>query len=498
MPFKQLDSNVNATQNLLIVPTGVACGTGGHREEQLLDAFTKKRDLTTPETNLSVFIPEDGNIYHDGFATIAECAITHSPSKRAEMLYEGICAKEGNSVNSPFKFNHIYITGGFDTGEVIAELEKLIREKGGLPKRKDNLKVFGFSDASQLHHYLGQRGIATPMYYCADAHCCAWDLAEGKQIEPFQLTAVNDKAKEVEVLTGYTQPGSQVSVESQKTHQTALFNDNNLLIPEFRRTDEEGIEEIKSFVETISKFDKPITLVLSKDSSEAAVKALKEFLKNNEKLKNIPIFLGAPVGHGLCMLGKNVRAIPLFAEATIKKRKDGHYEMMVTEKASDRIQELSLSDESRRKEAPIETKEPTTRDIYITGEAGSAGVIISNLDYIEKNAINYRVHLPKDRYPVQMIKGTICKLIAKGIINKEKLESLVFDYNYKLSDKELESRQKYMEDFLTRHFVHPPKISYITAPNIPLQTRNPNSSRKVPSTSDEQLSVFRAKLPQND
>ena len=457
MPFKQLDSNTNAKQNLLIIPTGVACGTGDKTEEDLLEGFTKKRDFVTPETNLSVFIPDDGNIYNGAFATIAGQAITHSPEKKAEMLYEGICAR---NPDGSFKFDNIYLTGGFDTGEVIKELEKIIQKRGPLPQRKDNLRTFGFSDASQLHHYLGQRGIASPMYYSADAHCLAWDLAEEKQIEPIQLTAVNDKAEEVEILTGYTQPGSTVSVEKSKTHQTSLFNDNNLLVVEFRKADEAGIEEIKRFVDTISKFDKPLTLVLSKDSTEEAMKVLNDLLQSNEKLKNIPMFFGMPVGHDSCLKSANARAIPLFAESVIKKGKDGAYQMDIQERASDRVKELPLSQRRIHQEKPVETKEPITRDVEVIGEAGSAGLIMSNLEHIEKGASDYNVHLPKDQYPVQMIKESIDTLLSKGIIDKEKLQKMTFNSNYPLSSDDLRNAQKYITYFLEENFKHPPKIDY--------------------------------------
>ncbi len=464
MPFKQLDSNTNAKQNLLIIPTGVACGTGDKTEEDLLEGFTKKRDFVTPETNLSVFIPGDGNIYHDGFATIAKRAITHSFRQKAEMLYEGICTK---NADGSFKFDNIYLTGGFDTGEVIKELEKIIQERGQLPQRKDNLRTFGFSDASQLHHYLGQRGISSPVYYSADAHVLAWDLAEEKRIKPMDqeitpipLEAVSESAKKMDELRGYTQPGSTVSVEKSQTHQTALFDDNNLLIVEFGKADEAGREEIKRFVDTVSKFDKPISLVLSKDSSKDAIKVLQKLLAGNEKLKGIPVFWGAPVGHGSCLTGSVARPIPLFAETVIKKGQDGKYQMEIQGRSSEHVKDLSLSERRINEEPPVETKEPITREVEVAGEAGSTGVIMPNLDHIEKGASDYNVHLPKNEYPIQLITGSVDTLLSRGIIDKEKLKELTFDSNYHLSSDELINAKKYIRSFLKGRFRHLPQINY--------------------------------------
>jgi hypothetical protein len=239
-----------------------------------------------------------------------------------------------------------------------------------------------------------------------------------------------------------------------------LFNDNNLLVVEFRKADAEGIEEIKRFVDTISKFDRPISLVLSKDTTPEAMEKLNELLTGNEKLKDTPVFFGAPVGHGDCMKGANAQAIPLFAETSIKRGQDGKYQMEIQGRASERVKDLPLSQRRINKEPPVETKEPITREIEVTGEAGSAGVIMPNLDHIEKGASDYNIHLPKEQDPVQMIIGSIDTLLSKGIIDKEQLQKLTFNSNYSLSPEELLNARKYITYFLKHQFEHIPQIDY--------------------------------------
>ena len=197
--------------NLVIIPSGCIAGKNSDNIDEELRLLTKirqSRDDTNPRDSfVSITLPYDKNIYNGNFS---ENEFSHSPKERAEMIYEAITTKNEDGT---YKYNNLYFTGGSNTEDVIFELDKLCKEKGPLPQRKDDLRTYGFSDATQLHHYLGQRGISTPIYYSKGIPSLIVDLEAKTSVNTeFELFAVNEHASKVENISGYMQPGNQAQV----------------------------------------------------------------------------------------------------------------------------------------------------------------------------------------------------------------------------------------------------------------------------------------------
>ena len=397
----------NGKNNLVIIPSG--CVVPKPPE----DEFNKDDQMERlTKGKISVTLPYDDNIFDGKFSnTLWNSELSHSPKKRAEMIYEAITAKneDGN-----YKYNNIYLTGGCNTEDVIWELDKLCRERGPLPERKDNLKTFGFSDATQLHHYLGQRGISTPVYYSKNVYSLIADLSQTEENQSkFNLEPLNNVARAMDRIEGFTQPGNQSQVEDKMTHQTKFFDDGyNFIVVEFKTEN-----FVKDFLETCKKFkDQKIALLVSKDSNKKAI----TYLLNHS---NFPVFGGMPVGHGNCL--ENGEPIPLFTHAVLEKSENG-YCLSVDSKASDKVRDLM-------KQPPRPTiktrggKETTAVLSYLNG---SAGAVFDNLENLQIGGEEISIKIPKPEKKtddiVQTMEMSVKKLQDKGVIIPEKIKHIKF------------------------------------------------------------------------
>ncbi len=393
----------NEIDNLVIIPSGYVMG------KPPAEHFNETEQLNRLKTsNISITLPYDNNIYNGNFSNISwREEISHSPKERAEMIYEAISAKDNNG---NYKYNNIYFTGGSNTEDVIFELEKICREQGPLPQRKDNLKTYGFSDATQLHHYLGQRGISTPVYYSKNIYALIDDLNTQNNVSTdLNIEPLNDSAKKINELHGYLQPGNQSQVENRPTHQTSFFkNDNNLLVVEFGSK-----SAAEAFIETSKKFkDENIVLLLSQDSHKEAI----DYLVQNTKL---PIFNGMPVGHGDCQ--KNGIAISLFSSADIKKTENGYY-ISYKNKASDNVFNLCKN----QKRTPALTQGGNEQIAVLKEINGSAGAVFHNYEKIKRGASFLSIKIPTKENIVQTMEMSVRTLIENKIINPDNLETLNF------------------------------------------------------------------------
>lgn len=449
--------------NLVIIPSGCVVPKPPKEEfneQEQLDrlVFIDKKKLI--KRKVSVILPYDKNIFNgDKFSKPAwNEELSHHPRERAEMIYEAITAQNDDG---SYKYNNIFLTGGCNTEDVIWELDKLCRERGPLPERKDNLKTFGFSDATQLHHYLGQRGISTPVYYSKNVYSLLASLSQEEDTQhQFDLTPLNEMAKGMDHITGYTQPGNQPQVEDKTTHQTKFFDDGyNFLVVEFRSED-----LAKDFIETCKKFkDQKIALLVSKDSNKKAM----TYLLNHS---NFPVFGGMPVGHEGCL--QNGEPIPLFANSTLEKSENG-YRLSIGNTASDKVKDLS----QKQHRPSVKAKggnENMAKLLYLNG---SAGAVFENLENLQIGGASLSIEIPdpelkeggKESDVVQMMEMAVKKLQDKGIIVPGEIEQIDFIYDGFIKNPEIKNEIKNrLKDLKERYL---PDLQNITLNGSDIQAK---------------------------
>ncbi len=451
---------IKEEDNLVIIPSGCIAGKNSDNIDEELRRLSKirqSRDDTNPRDSfVSITLPYDKNIYNGNFS---ENEFSHSPKERAEMIYEAITTK---NEDGSYKYNNLYFTGGSNTEDVIFELDKLCKEKGHLPQRKDDLRTYGFSDATQLHHYLGQRGISTPIYYSKGIPSLIVDLEAKTSVNTeFELFAVNEHASKIENISGYMQPGNQAQVEDRMSHQTALFDDeakHNFMVVEFG-----SVEAVNAFLLTSEKFkDKQVSLLLSKDTNQEAIALLKE-------KSDFPIFTGMPVGHG--DETRRGKGIALFSSAKLTKTDKG-YSLITTDKADDKVKELNI----QKRRSTIKTNGGNETMAILSFINGSAGAVFDNLDNIQSNSSMLSIKIPSSETDnvIQTMEMSIKKLYEKGVINPETIKDINFICeNCNTEDKEIKKR---LTDFKERYL---PKIESIRLNEKDIISTKNNEANKL-------------------
>ena len=343
----------------------------------------------------------------------------YTPEERAALIYEAITARDENG---QYLYHNIVLGGGNGADDTIDALEKLLQgpPKKELPVRADNLNVFGFSDASQFHHYLGQRGIATPIYYSN----CNPDkfypnlfdtLEKQRKGIPFEMALdVINNPQNTDEIKGFTQPGAITMVEHRPTHQLQPFSEgSNMLLIEL--TNETQIERL---AETLNQMeDKEISLILSKDMSDDMVqKVAKEF-------PNRPVFYGALLGHGECK--KIGEPIVLFAESRIQIT--GHKaKLLMHPLAHEKAKELQNS--PKRVPSVEEDTQHSSTKLTIEDCDGAGRAVLSDLTNIKQGAEEYTIRIKNagPDFTWQKMELGIKELLEYGIINPDTLKKINF------------------------------------------------------------------------
>ena len=294
------------------------------------------KKLMSADNQISVFGPETEKNYY-------------TPEERAAFLYKALTAK---GEDGKFLYKNIIIPGGNGTDDTIFALEKYLKENAlSLPKRTD-LNILGFSDASQLFHYLGQRGVGNGFYFSGlvseeksdqgenvfdpkKLFKAIWEIKEKQEKNtPLEMDLqVINNPQNVKKLTGYTQPGSITHIELHQTHQLQLFPEgSNMLIVEPSGPTE--IKRTKEILDQIKDVEHPekIVLVLSKDTPKNLLGMIKE------EFKDYPILFGANVGHNTCLF--DGKPITLMAENRVDIERD-KAKWIIAPVAGNKAEELS-------------------------------------------------------------------------------------------------------------------------------------------------------------
>lgn len=289
---------------LVVIPS--SCSVSKPPIEYYSDKVEKQHLQTLAlEKHVTLVLPYDDNIfcgrwYYD--ATGAD--YTHAPQTRAAMLFEAIQAK---NTFGHFKYTNIYLTEGCGSLELIEFFKALTASQPPLPQRANTLKIYGFDDARHLQTYLGKKGICTPVFYSKGLKALLTDLSY-PTAGACALKALNVAARAVQYLSGYLMPDTlKISHISDKNYpqKNTIF-----IISELDTiTDFQACQKWAFF----GKYQ--IAFILSRDTSEDKTTSFIQSIPHN-----IPIFSGAPVGHGACL--NNGKPITLFSSAILSTPAD--------------------------------------------------------------------------------------------------------------------------------------------------------------------------------
>ncbi|MBR5130632.1 MAG: hypothetical protein IKV03_05355 [Alphaproteobacteria bacterium] len=285
-------------KNLVVIPS--SCSVSKPPIEYYNDKTEKQRLINkASEACVTLTLPYDDNIFCGKWCYLKdETEYTHPPQLRAAMLFEVICAQTKRG----YKYQFVYLTDGYGSQEVLNELQKIIQINGTLPKRAKTLKIYGFDDAIHILTYLGIHGICTPIYYSKGLWALLNDIAQPSS-GACLLKPLNLAAKSVQYLSGHILPDimhPEICQCPQKQHNT------HFIISELdTASDMNACLKWASCTQTHN-----IVFVLSKDTNPIKAQILIQYISSN-----IPVFSGAPVGHGYCL--NQGQPITLFAPAVL-------------------------------------------------------------------------------------------------------------------------------------------------------------------------------------
>ena len=350
---------------------------------------------------------------------------SYSPEERAAFLYQAITAKK----DGKYLYSYICLGGGNGAEDTIRALEELQKEKGPLPERVQDLTVIGFSDASQLHHYLGQRGIGTQVYFSGGCtrnsegkpvpdpekfYRAMADILTGKE-KTINLKVENNPEGRQEI-TGITQPGSITSVEHRPTHQLQpVSGKSNFLIVEL--TNQVQVDRLKQVLDRLEE-GADISLALSQDMSDDMVKTVKCAFPDQV------ILSGMPVGHGSCL--EKGEPIPLFAGAKVVIHGDEAM-MVIDPRSSEEAKELH---KKPKRECPkvIQEAKRAQAEFCVEGLDGAGRAIVSDMTLIRQGAKKYKIRIADagPNYTWQRMELGVKELLEHRVIDPNKLERLDF------------------------------------------------------------------------
>jgi hypothetical protein len=434
----------NTTADLVIIPSGYALGKPPVDEnisdkqkalfEQQINKECKIRLFGTAHKNISLTVPKDENIYHGGYSYLGwKNELTHSPQEKAKMIYEAITATDENG---NYKYHNIYFSGGSNTEDVVKELKKLEEKYGKLPDRRKDLKTFGFSDAQQMHNYLGQNGISSPYYYSKNERELIKDIAESNiKTESCELTACNDSAKSLtkEQLTGILLPADHIYKVKPVKYKKNIFVIDCMNNKKFFDEILNGIDQLNQ----AGGYKENIIILLSKDNAKIADK-----IKNGEINCPYPVFSGIEVGHGsFCQ--SNGKATPLFKEARIENSETGN--TLIKFNYTPVNYEFGNAIQFQQPE-----KETKNKTLTHAGNAGPLSTFEESLN--ERVTDNLTISFKADNLheAIQNMEMSVKNLVHRKIIDTD-LQTLSFKHDFdgpipdKTTNEDIKNRLEYLQ-----------------------------------------------------
>lgn len=290
-----------ARADLVVIPS--SCSVSKPHLEYYDDAIEKQHLLRlAQEKEVTLTLPYDDNIFC-GRWRYDETGVeyTHAPQTRVAMLLEAIRA---TTAFGRFKYNAIYLTDGVGSQEILTYLKVLTNR---LPKRQSTLRIFGFGDAVRLHTYLGKMGICTPVLYSKGVKSLLSDL-QHVYSGACALTALNVAARAIQYLSGYIMP--DILCFSERTFKAIKSNQLFFVVSEL-----DTLTEFKTCQKMAFLYAHRVVFVLSRDARTEVKEAFLHSIPSQ-----VPVFCGAPVGHGACL--NNGQPMTLFASAILSSPAD--------------------------------------------------------------------------------------------------------------------------------------------------------------------------------
>ncbi|GHU00691.1 hypothetical protein FACS1894186_1810 [Alphaproteobacteria bacterium] len=367
---------------------------------------------------------------------------SHTVEARAQMLYETITARDEKDPGK-YKYQAAYLSGGSNADDVIIALEKLMRDDPQkyppLPDRArgdDRLHMAGFSDASQIVRYLGQKGVAQTYIWANNGGPIGLlDHLEAMADENHKESIVVKEliAPDRDITDGINMPPEFRSNLYSRTHQPQLSGKmENIMLAELTRP-ASGADMIEALQHPALK-GKPITLMLSEKSSPdkeiaklvAKIKVLNAKLAT-EGLPNIAVFQGAPFGH--LMAPHNTKAdwdglrpIPQYTAAGISKTEDGQWVWAYGSQPVDKKEW-----ERPYVGIPERTPPPTAlaTNVIAPRETGTGLNEIRNIKQValkDGELVLDASRVDNEFGPGQMVQASIARLITEGYVKADEIK----------------------------------------------------------------------------
>ena len=290
--------------HLVVIPS--SCSVSKPILEHYNDKTEKQRLISkATEYHITLTLPYDDNIFCGRYQYFNnDTEYTHPPQMRANMLFEAICAK----TKYGYKYQFVYLSEGYGSQDVLIELKKIILLQGPLPKRRTSLKIYGFDDAAYLQSYLGQNGICTPVYYSKGLWALMSDISQ-PTAGTCLLKPLNVAAKVVQELSGWlfvdkTHPQIMSSILPQPHKNCFILSELDT-----------PVDMASCLMWANATHQSNVIFILSHDTPPTHIQKLIQYSP-----PNIPIFSGAPVGHGCCL--NHGRPMTLFAPAVLSTPSD--------------------------------------------------------------------------------------------------------------------------------------------------------------------------------
>ncbi len=261
----------------------------------------EKNDLTVlaDQEGISLIFPYDDNIFCGRWPCEKECLYTHAPNERAMMLIESICAK---TVCGHYKYQSVCLSDGIGGVDVLDCIKRYVRLNGPLPRRHDTLKIYGFDDALILLDYLGKTGICTSVCYSRGLKGLMIDIRH-TPLCFCVLKPCNASAQNVQAVSGHL-----------ITDRTLDCVSNNFAMnpkrPSFFVLSELDNQDQMDRCFCLAQSGEDVVFIISKDTS---LKKCRQFTSMIPSF--VPVFCGAPFGHGDCL--NTGQPITLFSKADL-------------------------------------------------------------------------------------------------------------------------------------------------------------------------------------
>lgn len=364
-----------------------------------------------------------------------------TPEERAEAIMDVLRNPE---ISAIFSF------GGSGTNEAIQVLKTRYSEElqsmaqAVIKGERSSPPLFGFSDATQLQHFLGGLGVVSPVHFSSELHEFSSILPSAPERMPeeiknsfevslhsfltfihdgeapvLQLIAVNDKAKIPQMLNGSMTVYDHHTIHTDVGPVINKEHANFLLVEGGHRgndvTDGSGLRHAFQILKAQGRLKDIDAIIISQCDAnctgkqtiqETDISVIKRVVQE-ELSDEVPVFFGAPFGHP----GKGVipsQPIPLYTPTRITVYKNG---------------EVKLQTEAIRSQQNIQITKEIFDKHHLSNSTKEQE--LTGIQHIKEPVIVTVMHLPKDKSQTLPIDCIACSVdISKFTIRGSEVPAL--------------------------------------------------------------------------